>query len=138
MVTVNDCRIIGLPRISSKEGNLTPVYGNIHIPFEIKRVYYVYDIPGGESRGGHAHKDSLEFIISVMGSFDVLINDGNRQRTVTLNRAYFGLYIPNLIWRELLNFSSGAICFVITSSLFSEADYIRDYRDFVKQIKHME
>jgi hypothetical protein len=138
MVTVNDCRIIRLPRISSKEGNLTPVYGNKHIPFEIKRVYYVYDIPGGESRGGHAHKDSLEFIVSLMGSFDVLINDGTRQKTVTLNRAYFGLYVPNLIWRELFNFSSGAICFVITSSLFSEGDYIRDYNDFVKQIKHGE
>ena len=134
MVTnVDDCNLIYLPKITARQGNITPVEGVNDIPFNITRVYYLYDVPGGESRGGHAHKELQQLIVSAMGSFDVVIDDGIKKRTVTLNRAYYGLYIPKMIWRELQNFSSGGICLVLASLPYSEEDYIRDYTLFLEQ-----
>ena len=135
MTTINDCRIIDLPRISARQGNITPVEGLKTIPFDIKRVYYLYDVPGGETRGGHAHKGLHQLIVSVMGSFDVILDDGKARKTVSLNRAYYGLYVPPMIWRELENFSSGGICLVLASQLYAEDDYIRDYTMFLNN-KH--
>ncbi len=135
MTTIDDCRIIDLPRISARQGNITPVEGLKTIPFDIKRVYYLYDVPGGETRGGHAHKGLHQLIVSVMGSFDVILDDGKERKTVSLNRAYYGLYVPPMIWRELENFSSGGICLVLASQLYAEDDYIRDYTMFLNN-KH--
>ena len=130
MTTIDDCKLIDLPKISARQGNITPVEGNKDIPFDIERVYYLYDVPGGESRGGHAHKELQQLIVSVMGSFDVVLNDGQKKKTVTLNRAYYGLYVSKMIWRELENFSSGGICLVLASMPYDEDDYIRDYDEF--------
>jgi hypothetical protein len=131
MPTIYDCSVIELPRIHSLSGNITPVYGGLHIPFDIARVYYLYDIPGGETRGGHAHRRLQQLIVAVSGSFDVLLDDGVNRKVVNLNRPYFGLYLPHLIWRELLNFSSGGICLVLASEFYDESDYYRDYDEFV-------
>jgi hypothetical protein len=128
--SVDDCIRIDLPRISERKGSLTPIYGGKHIPFSVKRVYYLYDVPGGASRGGHAHHALQQLIVSVMGAFDVILDDGCRKKTIHLDRAYHGLYIPTMIWRELENFSSGGICLVLASEPYDEADYIRDYADF--------
>ncbi len=133
MTTVDDCKLIDLPKITARQGNITPVEGAKDIPFDIARVYYLYDVPGSESRGGHAHKELQQLIVSVMGSFDVVLDDGQKKKTVTLNRAYYGLYVPKMIWRELENFSSGGICLVLASMPYSEADYIRDYNLFLKK-----
>jgi len=130
--TVYECSVIELPRIENPAGNITPVYGNINIPFEIARIYYLYDIPGGETRGGHAHKELQQLIVAASGSFAVLLNDGINKRTVSLNRPYYGLFLPNMIWRELLDFSSGGICLVLASLKYEANDYIRDYNDFQK------
>ncbi|MCD4825283.1 MAG: FdtA/QdtA family cupin domain-containing protein [Phycisphaerae bacterium] len=133
MTTVDDCRLIDLPKISARQGNLTPVEGNKDIPFAIERVYYLYDVPGGEARGGHAHKELQQVIVSILGSFDVILDDGRSRKIVRLDRAYYGLYMPRMIWRELENFSSGAICLVLASRLYDENDYIRDYEIFLKE-----
>jgi dTDP-4-dehydrorhamnose 3,5-epimerase-like enzyme len=133
--TVHDCRLIDLPKISERRGAITPIYGGEHVPFEIVRVYYLYDVPGGESRGGHAHNQLQQLIVSVMGAFDVVLDDGLERRKVHLDRAYYGLYIPKMIWRELENFSSGGICLVLGSEPYDEADYIRDYDTFLRE-KH--
>jgi len=130
MSTVYDCSVMQLPKIQSTSGNITPIYGNVHIPFEIARVYYLYDIPGGETRGGHAHKNLQQLIVAASGSFDVLLDDGINKKVVHLNRPYMGLYMPNMIWRELLNFSSGGICLVLASKTYDESDYYRDYEEF--------
>lgn len=124
-----------LPRIKDPRGNLTFIEGNTHVPFAIERVFYVYDVPGGEARGGHAQRKCEQFIIAVSGSFDVLVDDGRHRKTITLNRSYKGLYIPRLIWRELSNFSSGAVCLVLASDRYDEADYIRDYGDFLQVVR---
>jgi len=121
-----------LPKIEGHNGNLTPIYGNEHIPFEIARIYYLYDVPGGQKRGGHAHKELQQLIVSATGSFDVILDDGRRKKKVNLNRSYYGLYIPKLIWRELDNFSTGAICLVLASLPYDENDYIRDYESYLK------
>jgi hypothetical protein len=131
MTTVNDCRLLDLPRIVREEGSITPIEGGKHVPFEIARVYYLYDVPGGSSRGGHAHKQLLQLMVAVMGSFDVVLDDGYTRRRVSLNRGYYGLYLPNLIWRELENFSSGAICVVLASQPYQESEYIREYSNFI-------
>jgi hypothetical protein len=123
--------MVDLRRIARREGQITPVEGGSDVPFDIARVYYLYDIPGGESRGGHAHRELRQLIVSVMGSFDVRLDDGHDERVVTLNRAYRGLLVPRLIWRDLLNFSSGAVCLVLASLPYDEADYIRDYQTFL-------
>ena len=131
--SVYECSIIELPRIENPAGNITPVHSGVNIPFEIARVYYLYDIPGGVTRGGHAHKTLKQLIIAASGSFDVLLDDGINKKTVTLNRPYYGLYMPQMIWRELQNFSSGGICLVLASMRYDEADYIRDYVAFERQ-----
>ena len=133
--TVYECSVIELPRIENPAGNITPVYGNINIPFEIARIYYLYDVPGGETRGGHAHKELQQLIVAASGSFNVLLDDGINKRTVSLNRPYYGLYMPNMIWRELLDFSSGGICLVLASLRYEANDYIRDYNDFQRKKK---
>ncbi|MEJ5349138.1 MAG: FdtA/QdtA family cupin domain-containing protein [Desulfosoma sp.] len=131
--TVHDCRLIHLPKIHDRQGAITPIYGGGHIPFSIQRVYYLYDVPGGVSRGGHAHRELQQLIVSVMGAFDVVLDDGTERRRVHLDRAYYGLYVPSMIWRELENFSSGGICLVLASLPFDEADYIRDYNLFRRE-----
>ncbi|OGR29255.1 MAG: hypothetical protein A2X83_02420 [Desulfuromonadales bacterium GWD2_54_10] len=130
MSSVFNCSILELPRIQSPSGNLTPVYSNVQVPFDISRIYYLYDIPGGETRGGHAHKNLQQLIVAASGSFDVLLDDGVNRKVVHLNRPYFGLYMPNMIWRELINFSSGGICLVLASEVYDESDYFRDYQEF--------
>jgi len=132
---LDDCRIIDLPRIQDPRGNLTFIEGHNHVPFEIARVYYLYDVPGGESRGGHAHRQLEQFIIAMSGSFDVVLDDGRDQRTVSLNRSYYGLYMPRMVWRELVNFSSGSVCTVLASRPYEEEDYFRDYDEFVAAVR---
>ncbi len=132
---IEDCRIIKLPKIYDARGNLTFIENSRHIPFDIKRVFYLYDVPGGETRGGHAHFILKQFIIAASGSFDVVIDDGFNRKTINLNRSYFGLYLPALIWREIENFSSGSVCLVLTSEFYNEDDYIYDYSTFKKIVR---
>lgn len=130
---IDDCRIINLPKIADPRGNLTFVEGGRNIPFEIRRVFYLYDVPGGESRGGHAHRKCQQFIVAMSGSFDVIVDDGENRRTFTLNRSYYGLYLPSMIWREMANFSSGSVCMVLASEFYDESDYLREYEGFVEE-----
>lgn len=132
MTTIADCKIIQLPRIYNRAGNITPVHNNVDVPLDVKRVFYLYDIPGGESRGAHAHKECHQFLIAASGSFDVALDDGVNKSTIQLNRPYYGLHIPPGIWASELNFSSGSICLVLASHTYSEADYLRNYDDFIK------
>lgn len=132
MTTVYDCSLIQLRRIEFRKGNITPVQNSEEIPFDIRRIFYLYDIPGGESRGAHAHKECHQFIIAASGCFEVLMDDGQTKRQVMLNRPYFGIYIPPNIWTSTINFSSGSICLVLASDVFIESDYIRNYDDFLK------
>jgi len=134
-MSIDACTIIELPKIKDHRGNLTFLEGMRHIPFEIKRVYYLYDVPGGESRAGHAHRALESVIIAVNGSFDVLIDDGNQKRTHTLSRAHEGLYLCPGIWRELHNFTSGSVCLVLASEHYDEDDYFREYKDFISAVK---
>jgi len=129
--TVEDCRLMPLPRVPRRQGSITAVQAMEHVPFDIARVYYLYDIPGGEARGGHGHRELEQMMVAVMGSFDVVFDDGERRKTMTLNRAYYGIYIPRLIWRELTNFSSGAVCLVLASQPYDESDYFRSYEEFL-------
>jgi hypothetical protein len=128
--TVFDCDIIHLPKIHNRAGNITVVENELSLPFAVKRVYYLYDIPGGESRGAHGHKILEQLIIAVSGSFDVTLDDSRNKKTVQLNRPYFGLHVRPGIWRDLSNFSSGAICLVLASQLYDEKDYIREFVEF--------
>ena len=134
-MSLSNCKILELPKIADRRGNLTFIEENKHIPFAIKRVYYLYDVPGGEERGGHAHKQLQQFIIAASGSFDVILDDGSKRKRFHLNRSYYGLYICPMMWRELDNFSSGSVCLVLVSELYDEADYIRDYDLFQKLIR---
>ncbi|WP_340111714.1 sugar 3,4-ketoisomerase [Maribellus mangrovi] len=129
---IKDCEVLQLPKIHNRAGNITALENEHSIPFPIKRVYYLYDIPGGEERGGHAHKNLEQIIIAASGAFDVLLDDGNQRKIVHLDRPYVGLHIVPGIWRELLNFSSGAVCLVLASLKYDEADYWRDYNSFLK------
>lgn len=129
--TINDCRIIDLRKISDPRGNLTPIEGGADVPFDIKRVYYLYDVPGGESRGAHAHKELQQLIMAANGSFTITLNDGNHKKLFTLNRPYQGLYIASGIWRDLDDFSSGAVLLCLASDHYDEDDYIRDYEEFI-------
>lgn len=133
-MSISECKIIDLPKVSDRRGNLTFIEQNRHIPFEIKRVYYLYDVPGGEERGGHAHRRLQQFIIAASGSFDVILNDGSDEMRFHLNRSYYGLYVPTMVWRELDNFSSGSVCLVLASELYDEADYIREYEEFKEMV----
>ena len=127
--------IISLPKIEDERGNLTFIEEENHIPFKIKRVYWIYDVPGGQKRGGHAFKEQQEFIVALSGSFDVVIDDGKQKQTFPLNRSYYGLYIPNGLWREMNNFSTNSLALVLSSTEFSEDDYIRDYAAFLKYVQ---
>lgn len=126
------CRLIELPKVHDPRGNLTFVEGGKHVDFDIKRVYYTYDVPGGSERGGHAHKALRQLIVAMSGSFDVVLDDGHDRRRVHLNRSYQGLYVCPMIWRELDNFSSGSVCMVLASTVYEEDDYYRDYADFMR------
>jgi len=132
---VNNCKIINLPKIEDARGNLTFIEKEKHIPFKIKRVYWIYDVPGGQIRGGHAFKDQQELIVSLSGSFDVILDDGYNKQLFSMNRSYYGLYVPNGLWRHMQNFSTNSVAMVISSTFFSESDYIRRYSDFIKFIK---
>ncbi len=131
---LNECSIIDLPKIADPRGNLTFIEAVKHIPFEVKRVFYLYDVPGGAMRAGHALKKCHQFIIAVTGSFDVLLDDGVERKRYQLNRSYYGLYVCPMVWRELDNFSSGAVSLVLASESYSEADYYREYKDFLNAL----
>ncbi|MCU0349780.1 MAG: FdtA/QdtA family cupin domain-containing protein [Flavobacterium sp.] len=130
-MTTYDCTIFKLPKIKNRAGNITPVHNSVEIPFDIKRIFYLYDIPGGESRGGHAHKECHQFLIAASGSFEVFLDDGKTKRVVHLNRPDIGLHIPPKIWASEINFSSGSICLVLASHLYDESDYLRDYNRYL-------
>lgn len=130
-MSLYDCRSVSLPKISDPRGNLTFIEGQRHVPFDIERVYYLYDVPGGAERGGHAHVALSQLIIAISGSFDVKLDDGTEKKTFHLNRSYNGLYVCPMIWRELDNFSSGAVCMVLASNVYDEADYYRKYDEFL-------
>lgn len=132
--SIDDCRLVQLPKITDPRGNLTFVEGNRHVPFEIKRVYYLYDVPGGSERGGHAHKALHQLIIAMSGSFDVVLDDGRQKKRIHLNRSYTGLYVCPMIWRELDNFSSASVCMVLASNLYDPEDYFRDYGQFLRAL----
>ena len=131
-MSIDDCRLIELPKISDPRGNLTFVEGGRHVPFEVRRVYYLYDVPGGATRAGHGHRTLQQLMIAMSGSFDIKIDDGRQTRSFHLNRSYFGLLIPPMTWRDLDNFSSGSVCMVLASELFDEDDYFRDYDRFIE------
>jgi hypothetical protein len=130
-LSVYDCSVIVLPKVTNRSGNITALQSNIELPFTIQRAFYLYDVPGGESRGAHAHKQCHQFLVALSGSFEVLLDDGRTKRLVQLNRPYFGLHIPPIIWASEINFSSGSICLVLTSEKYSELDYIRNYEEFI-------
>ena len=132
---IDDCKIIDLPMIKNPKGNLTFIEAGRQIPFDIRRVYYLYDIPGGEERGGHAHRALHQLIIAMSGSFDIRLDDGRAEKTVHMNRSYYGLYICPMIWREIDNFSSGAVCMALASEFYDEADYYRDYDQFIRDVR---
>lgn len=131
MSTLSECRLVDLPKIQDSRGNLTFIEGGRHLPFEVRRIFYLYDVPGGSTRAGHALKQCHQFIISLSGSFDVLLDDGSEKRRFHLNRSYYGLYVAPLIWRELENFSSNSVCLVLASAPYSEDDYLREYPGFL-------
>lgn len=131
-MSLNKINIINLPKIEDQRGNLSFYESLNHIPFEIKRTYWIYDVPGGQKRGGHAFKAQYEFIIALSGSFDVKLNDGISEKTFSLNRSYYGLYVPNMIWREMINFSTNSLALIVSSTNYSDTDYIRDYNEFQK------
>ena len=133
--TVFDCHVVDISKVHNKSGNITVVENGSNIPFDVKRVYYLYDVPGGEARGGHAHYELEQYIIAASGSFDVTLDDGNDKKTINLNRPNIAIHIVPGLWRELNNFSSGSICMVLASHFFNENDYIRDYNKFLA-LKH--
>lgn len=132
---LHDCRIIDLPKISDPRGNLTFIEGGQHIPFEIKRIYYLYDIPGGADRGAHGHRLLQQFIIAMSGSFDIVLDDGFETRTIHMNRSYYGLYVPPMMWRDIINVSSGAVLLVLASRKYEESDYFRNYEEFLEIVR---
>ena len=131
-MTIDDCRLIELPRFLDSRGNLSFVEQNNHIPFEIMRTYWIYDVPGGEERGGHAYRENKEFIVALSGAFDVVVDDGEHKKTFSLNRSYYGLYVPNGLWREMNNFSTNSLALEFGSTHYDKTDYIRSYDDFLK------
>lgn len=134
-MALKDCKIIELPKISDPRGSLTFVEGGNHIPFDIKRVYYLYDVPGGAERGAHGHKALNQLIIAMSGSFDVKLDDGFETKTYHMNRSYYGLYVSPMMWRDITNVSSGAVCMVIASDSYKESDYYREYNEFIRDAK---
>lgn len=138
MVTVYDCSLIYLPKLDTRKGAISVVENNSDFPFTVKRVFYLYDIPGGESRGAHAHRTCHQFLVAASGAFEILLDDGKTKRLIQLNRPYMGLHIPPGIWASENNFSSGSICLVLTSGEYDAEDYIREYDDFLEQKKNNE
>jgi hypothetical protein len=136
-MTLSDCKIIQLPKIEDARGSISFIEGGNHIPFDIKRVYYLYDVPGGSERGSHAHRELHQLIIAMSGSFDVVLDDGKDKGRFHLNRSYSGLYVSPMMWRSLDNFSSGAVCVVLASTPFEKTDYIRDYTQFISSVNHL-
>lgn len=134
---LDKCKLVDLPKISDPRGNLTFIENKRHIPFEVKRVYYLYDVPGGESRAGHGHRELEQLIIAVSGSFSVTVDDGYSRKEFYLNRSYFGLYLPKMVWREIDNFSSSSVCLVLASEFYDERDYFRDYEEFCKVVREL-
>lgn len=134
-MSINNCRIVDLPKITDPRGNLSFIEGKKHVPFDIKRVYYLYDVPGGADRGGHSHKELEQMIIAISGSFDIIIDDGFEKKQFHMNRSYYGLYVCPMIWREITNFSSGSVCIVLASTFYDESDYIRDYHEFLQEVR---
>lgn len=132
---LSSCKLIDFPRITDPRGNLTFIEARQQTPFDIQRVYYLYDVPGGAERGGHAHRHLEQLIIAASGSFDVLLDDGYNQKRFHLNRSYYGLYVTSMIWRELTNFSSGSVCLVMASARYDEDDYLRDYASFLQMVR---
>ncbi len=132
---IDTCKLIDLPKIADPRGNLTFLESSRHIPFDIKRVYYLYDVPGGALRAGHAHKALYQFLVAMSGSFDVLVDDGTHRIKFHLNRSYYGLYIPPMVWREIDNFSSGSVCLALASEFYDESDYFRHYPDFIREVR---
>ena len=133
-MSIDKCKIVELPKISDPRGNLTFVENGRHVPFDIKRVYYLYDVPGGSSRAAHGHKTLHQLMIAMSGSFDITLDDGFNKQSFHLNRSYYGLYLPPMIWRDLDNFSSGSVCMVLASDFYNEADYYRDYNTFMLDV----
>jgi len=133
-MNIHSCQKIDLPKFLDARGNLTFIEGGKHVPFEIKRVFYLYDVPGGSDRGGHALKRCHQFIVAISGSFDVVIRDGHDHQRIHLNRSYYGLHLPPMIWRELDNFSSGAVCLALASEPYNADDYFRDYNDYLQAV----
>jgi dTDP-4-dehydrorhamnose 3,5-epimerase-like enzyme len=133
-MTIENCKIIDLPKINDPRGNLTFIEGGRHVPFDIKRVYYLYDVPGGSERGGHAHKELHQLIVAMSGSFDIHLDDGHEKKIIQMSRSYYGLYVCPMMWREIDNFSSGAVCMVLASNYFDENDYYRDYSKFIADL----
>jgi hypothetical protein len=130
VVTVEDARLIELPRVQDPRGNLTFIEEHRHVPFDLRRIFYLYDVPGGETRAGHANRDLEQLIVAASGSFDVTVDDGTEHRRFSLNRSYFGLHLPGMLWREIGNFSSGSVCLVLASDYYNEDDYFRDYDEY--------
>lgn len=133
-MNLDDCKLIDLPKIQDPRGNLTFIEGGRHVPFEVKRVFYLYDVPGGAERGGHALKKCRQFLIAMSGSFDVILDNGTGKKRIHLNRSYHGLYIPPMIWREMDNFSSGSVCLALASIAYDANDYYRDYDEYLKAL----
>lgn len=131
---LNNCKIINLPKLTDPRGNLTFIEGNRHIPFDIRRIYYLYDVPGGSERGGHAHKALSVLIIALSGTFDVILSDGCDKKRFHLNRSFQGLYVCPMLWRVLDNFSSGSVCLVLASNVYDESDYYRNYEEYLKAL----
>jgi hypothetical protein len=135
MSGLNDCNIISLPKIQDPRGNLSFIETGRSLPFVIQRTYWIYDVPGGEIRGGHAYLELQEFFIALSGSFDVVLDDGKERKTVSLNRSYFGLYVPSMIWRHLENFATNSVCLIIASLPYAKENYIRDYESYLEAIR---
>lgn len=136
-MNLRDVKIIQLPKIPDRRGNLSFIEQEHHIPFAIQRAYWIYDVPGGETRGGHAYRENHEFIVALSGSFDVILSDGQREERFALNRSYYGLYVPKMMWRSMENFSTNSLALILASTPYEHGDYIRDYEEF-KRLNHEE
>lgn len=132
-MSINEAKIMDLPKILDRRGNLSIIEEYKNIPFKIERVYWIYDVPGGQARGGHAYKQNQEFIVALSGSFDVILDDGKEKKTFSLNRSYYGLYVPKGLWREMNNFSTNSLALVLASTIYNESDYMYDYEQFIQQ-----
>lgn len=134
MASISNCKLVEIPKSSDARGNLSFVESQRHIPFSIQRIYYLYDVPAGAARAGHAHKNLHQLYIPVSGSFDIVLDDGANKKTISLNRPYFGLYVCPMIWRDINNFSSGSVCMTLASEYYDESDYFRDYQEFLNAV----